>query len=119
MANSDMSVEFQRRRVQTWRKVRWWLLVAAIAGGAFALGPQGSTLEITQAQFTFQLICLVVVFTAFTVVILRIAKHYRCPNCNAPPMRRMSGGGTFAVRYGVDLNPSVCPKCGAQLRLDG
>ena len=114
-----MSTEFQRRRVHTWKKVRWWLLVAAIAGAAFILGPQGSTLEITRAQFTYQLACLVVTFAALIVAIHRVATHYRCPNCNALPMRRMSGGGTFSVRYGVDLNPSVCPKCGAQLRLDG
>jgi uncharacterized membrane protein len=114
-----MSIEFQRRRVHTWKAVRWWLLVAAIAGAAFAFGPQGNTLAITQAQFTYQLACLVVVFAAFAVAILRVSTYFRCPNCNALPMTRMSGGGTFSVRYGVDLNPSACPKCGAQLRVDG
>jgi hypothetical protein len=33
---SDVSAEFQRRRMQTWRAVRWWLLPAVIAGVAFA-----------------------------------------------------------------------------------
>lgn len=118
MTSSDVSAEFQQRRIRTWKAVRWWLLIAAVGGGAFAIGPQGTSLEITQAQFTFQLVCLVVVFVALFAAIRGVTAHYRCPRCHAMPMTRMSGGGTFSVRYGVDLNPSVCPKCGAHLRLD-
>lgn len=118
MLDRDVSAEFQRRRGHTWKTTRWWMLVALIGGISFACGPQGSTLQITQNRFTYQLVCLVVVFTAFVVVILRVTKHYRCPMCNAMPMRRMGGGGTFSYKTGVDLNPSVCPKCDARLRAD-
>jgi hypothetical protein len=120
LPGSDVIAEFQRRRIQTWKAVRWWLLLAVIAGVAFALSPQGSTLELTQGQFTFLLICFVVIAVSIIVAIRAVYAYYRCPICNIVPMRQMGagGGGGFSYRTGVDLNPSICPKCGAQLRID-
>ncbi|MGH8673991.1 MAG: hypothetical protein ACREVG_06750 [Burkholderiales bacterium] len=113
----DVSAEFQRRRLQTWKSIRWWLLLALIAGIAFARGPLGSDLEMTQGQFTFMLVSFSVVCIAMIAAIRIVAANYRCPNCNSMPMRSMSGGGGgISYRTGVDLNPSTCPKCGAQLQ---
>jgi hypothetical protein len=48
---------------------------------------------------------------SFITGILVVALSVRCPVCNAPPLGPMGSG-----RYGIILNPSRCPSCGARLR---
>ncbi len=117
---ADVSGEFRERRTRTWRSVRWWLLLGAAAGGAFALGPTGSDLELSRGEFTFMLVAFCVVATSIIFLVRGIITHYRCPRCNEIPMTDSfsAGGGGISFRRGVDLNPSVCSHCGAQLKSD-
>jgi 4-amino-4-deoxy-L-arabinose transferase-like glycosyltransferase len=114
----DYAAQWNRRRSETWRATRLWLLVALVAGVVMYLGPRGSTRDITEAQFTVQLVCLVVLMISMSVVIFAVRKHYRCPRCEAIPMSSwwQSRSGGIGFRSGVDLFPSVCPTCGAKLR---
>lgn len=114
----DVSAEFTRRRTATWRATRLWLLMAALAAAGFALGPKGSDADMSRNQFTFMVICLLVVGTAMVVVILAVQKHYRCPRCDSVPMTRFGTVGTagLSLKSWVDLSPEVCPNCGARLR---
>jgi hypothetical protein len=115
MNAADVSVEFQRRRSRTWKATRWWVLTALLAGAAFAFGPHGSDRDMTQGQFTFMLVCFIIVGVAMIVTIRTVHALYRCPRCNNTPMSPMGGSG-ISFRIGVDLNPSTCSRCGAQLR---
>lgn len=118
--SSDIPAEFQRRRSKTWKAIRWWLVLAIAAFVTAFLSPQGSTLELSRAQFSLHLVCLVAAGTAIIAMTRAVYTHYRCPSCNSVPMRRMSSGGGawLSYRTGVDLSPSSCPTCGAKLRSD-
>jgi hypothetical protein len=116
----DVSAEFQRRRLATWRATRLWLLLGAAAGVAFSLGPKGSDADMSEAQFTFMLVALVAIGVSLTVVVFSVRRLYRCPHCETVPMGSvgMLGPASFGVRRGVALNPYTCPNCGAKLRGD-
>jgi hypothetical protein len=114
----DVSKEFQRRRRETWRRIRWWMLLVPVSGGAFALGPRGSQLDLPVSQFAFQLVMFALFGTGIVVVIFIVLKHYRCPGCNAVPMVGSfeAGGSGFGYHEGVAFNPRVCSRCSARLR---
>lgn len=114
----DVSTEFRERRSRTWRAVRWWLLAAFVVGSALAFGLGGENRELSRDEFTFFLAGFVVVATAILFFIRGILVHYRCPNCNEIPMTDSwkAGGGGLSYRRGVDLNPTLCPNCGALLK---
>lgn len=114
----DASTEFQQRRRRTWRAVRWWLLATVVAGLLFAMGPVGSDRTLSQAQFSFMMICFFVAAVAMILVIRGVTTYYRCPNCNKIPMTGSfsAGLGGISYRRGVDLNPTECSHCGARLK---
>ena len=114
----DVSAEFQRRRSATWRATRLWLLVGALAGVAFCLLPTGRAADMSEAQFTLNLVSLVAGGICITAVVFSVRRLYRCPRCETIPMGLMGRPGTIGVRWGVDLNPYTCPNCGAKLRID-
>jgi hypothetical protein len=114
----DASAEFRLRRTRTWRAVRWWLVVGAVAGFTFALVPGGQDRALSQSEFAFMMACFFAVAIAIIFLIRGILAHYRCPNCNEIPMTSSikAGSGGISYRRGVDLNPEECSHCGARLK---
>jgi hypothetical protein len=100
----DCSAQFKRNRQQTWWATRVWCLVEAIAILALFLGPRGNEATFSEGQFTFQLVCVVVMMISGLATILATRKYYICPRCDEVP-----------GRSGVSLFPYVCPNCGATL----
>lgn len=117
----DVSEQFRQRRSRTWRAVRWWLPIGAIAGVTFAFVPGGTDRTLTQAEFTLMMVCFSIVALSIIMLIRGILTHYRCPNCNEIPMTSSfkAGAGGFSYRRGVDLNPVECSHCGARLSSSG
>jgi hypothetical protein len=112
----DVSAQFQRRRRATWRQVRWWLLIALLATGAFGISRYATDRD--PAYFPFQLLMFVILAFAMIVVFRTVDKAYRCPACNAVPMVGSfeAGPAGFGYDEGISLNPRTCRKCGAKLR---
>lgn len=106
MSQDEIVSEFQRRRQETWRIIRPWVVVAvtvliAIAG-----------LFATDSLFD-ELWKLIVLYGGFMVLLVAVArsalvvsKLYRCPACDASPRNRGQ----------VLLDPDACPDCGVRLR---
>lgn len=129
-------VEFQKRRGQTWRAARLWLLLgsAGIIGLLMlfwtnsatkcihnAFGSPKCTLsmdDMTPWQLNLGLIAFIGIAASIIAVTVAIQRYYRCPRCEAIPLGSWTslGPGNFGPRWGVALNPSVCAKCGARLR---
>ena len=114
----NASDEFRRRRTRTWRAVRWWLLIGVLAGICFAVVPGGSDRELSQAEFTFMMICFSVAAVSIIFLIRGILTHYRCPKCGQIPMTSSVQAGASGISYrrSVDLNPMECSHCGARLK---
>jgi uncharacterized membrane protein HdeD (DUF308 family) len=127
---------FQRRRHDTWKAIRVWLLLLAlgtvgffvpfwldrsavhtIQPGSGAVRWSLSADDITQGQFTVLLASLIVCGVAIIAIVMGLRRHYRCPGCNAIPMGAWNilGPGSVGRRSGVAVFPSVCPNCGAHL----
>jgi hypothetical protein len=96
-------VEFQKRRLATWRAVRVWFAVVVLSSFGLWLS-KGSEKEISSVQFSVALACFVMAGASFIVIIQKVRRLYRCPACDSIP-------GTD----GVAINPSTCPTCGAKL----
>jgi hypothetical protein len=129
-------VAFQRSRRETWKSIRVWLLVLALAAIGFAVPfwmnkervhvtgtwyASRYTLssgDETVGQFTLGLMSLIVGGAATIGIVAGVRRHYRCPKCDAIPMstRTQLGPASFGIRRDVDANPSVCRNCGARLR---
>jgi hypothetical protein len=129
---------FQQRRRDTWRAIRIWLVVEALAVATFltvgsskthAIQTSSGPLEFSVRYITpmrdltlWQLNTLfgsfVVMGAAVIAITYAIKRHYRCPKCEAIPMGSwtMLGPSSYGISSGVALNPSVCRKCGARLR---
>lgn len=113
----DSVKEFQRRRKETWAAAKPWafLLVGSAIGGLFITMAHGKPLT---DHWLFSLI----LFAGFAVSILRLTfivkASYRCPVCGEVPMQGVSllGPPSFGHEEGVDLNPTKCLHCGAQLK---
>src|SRR5882724_13407702 len=92
---------FRRRRHDTWRAIRIWLIVFVVgiigftipfwlnrehverkADGMYALSSEYETV----GQLTLGLVSFVVWGTAMVAIIFAIRRHYRCPKCNEIPM---------------------------------
>jgi hypothetical protein len=103
----------------TWRATRLWLGLEAAALVAFVLTTRGRAADMSEARFTFSLVCLVLAMGLFLVVYLAIQRLYRCPKCDQVPysFRNQTDSGLFS--RGLLLNPRSCPTCGAILRVDG
>lgn len=117
----DVSEQFRQRRSQTWRAVRWWLPIGAIAGVTFAFIPGGTDRALSQTEFTFMMGCFLLVALSIIMLIRGVLTYYRCPNCNEIPMTSSfsAGSGGLSYRRAVDLNPLECSHCGARLKSVG
>jgi hypothetical protein len=126
---------FQRSRRETWKAVRVWLLLLAIAAIGFWIpfwvnrdhveavdASRGTryTLSLedeTMGEFTLGLVSLVLGGAATIGIVIGVRRHYRCPRCNTVPMTTWAQfGPVFGIRRDVEMNPSLCSKCGARLR---
>jgi hypothetical protein len=126
---------FQRTRRETWKAVRVWILLLAMAAICFWIPfwlhrehvevvdtSRGTryTLpfeEETMEEFTVSLISLVLGGAAVIGIVVGVRRHYRCPKCDKIPMTtRAQLGPVFGVRRDVDMNPSLCSNCAARLR---
>jgi len=106
MLVDDTVLEFQRRRLETWRIICPWVIVAL------------ATFVTLAVMFTFgslfaELWTLILFFGGFLVLLasigrisLTVSKLYRCPACGSVPR----------CRNGVLLDPYDCPSCGARLQ---
>lgn len=121
--------EFQKRRHQTWRAIRLWLLLG-VAGlisfwipmwinpatacthtwfGSSRCALSGSDMPLWQLNLNFgSMIAVGVTVVAITRAVLR---YYRCPKYEALPF----GSTIFGTPWGIILNPLFCSKCGAKL----
>jgi glycerol uptake facilitator-like aquaporin len=137
-ARPSTVIAFQSRRLRTWRAIRPWLFVFAVGviGEAVVffvernhvksqIGPlylsakySFSAQDMSVETFTFSLISFVLMGAAIIAISIYVQRYYRCPRCNAVPMGRwlVAGPSQFGTESGVNLNPSVCPKCGVRLR---
>ena len=126
---------FRRSRRETWKVIRGWLLLLAIAAVGFWTPfwlnrdrvhivdtSRGTryTLPLedeTMGEFTLGLVSLILIGVAGIGIVVGVRRHYRCPKCNTIPMTTWAQfGPAFGIRRDVAINPSVCPKCGARLR---
>lgn len=114
----DASAEFRERRARTWRAARWWLVVGIFAGICFGVVPGGSDRALSQAEFTFMMVCFFVAGASIIFLIRAILTYYRCPNCDQIPMTSSFKASVSGISYrrSVDLNPTECSHCGARLR---
>jgi hypothetical protein len=104
MPQIDAATEFQQRRRLAMRKSAPWLTVGVIGSGlAVFFGAPESAPWSERAPS----ILLAFAFFAVAGVGAHIgSKIYRCPNCDATPIRN----------FGLEFNPEVCPSCGARLK---
>jgi undecaprenyl pyrophosphate phosphatase UppP len=110
---------FKQRRRDTWKAIRIWLLVEALAVATFLAVPNAHSMrDMSLWQLNTLFGAFVVMGAAIIAITFAIKRHYRCPKCEAIPMNSWAtlGPSTFGVYSGVALNPSVCRKCGARLR---
>jgi hypothetical protein len=116
--SSDVSEQFRQQRTRTWQAVRWWLLIGLVAGVSFAVTIGGEDRALSQREFAFLMACFFTVAISIIFLIRGITTYYRCPNCNKIPMTSSfsAGAGGISYRRAVDLNPSECSHCGAQLK---
>jgi hypothetical protein len=128
---------FQQRRRDTWKAIRIWVLVEALAVLTFpvaawsklAHAPKSAELfepfhynfslgDITLWQLNLAFGVASALIAATIAIVMAIQRHYRCPKCETVPMGSWT---TFALpdvckRWAVEFNPSSCPKCSARLR---
>jgi hypothetical protein len=128
---SSTVTEFQKRRRRTWRMVRIWIVVGIVGAIGFCIpfwtnpgtrcrdgGECTLSLEDTAAwENVLMALSFVALATALIAGTKAVYRYYRCPKCDAVPMRSSfwAGAGGFEWERGVDPSPSVCPKCGAKL----
>ena len=110
----DVSAEFQRRRGETWQRVRLW---AALLVGGFLAAIYADRHAEAPALFLAGFGC---VLASILRIVAVVVKTYRCPSCDEVPM---AGGGqvsatSVGVHQGVALNPTRCSHCNALLRHD-
>jgi hypothetical protein len=103
-ADMDTAAEFQQRRRLAGRKSAPWLAIGLIGSSlAFFFGAPESAPWSERAPS----VALAFAFFAVAGVGAHIGqKIYRCPNCDATPIRG----------FGLQFNPEVCPSCGARLK---
>jgi hypothetical protein len=113
--DGSIAQEFQRRRLATWRAVRWWLLTAAIALVGIVWIAAGTVDAPTTRAGT---LLLLLVSMCMAITYYRVRKLYRCPRCNEVPTRTAFGWRDEFGREANDVqwNPAECPACHASFR---
>ena len=111
----SIAQEFQRRREATWRAIRWWILIGALALVAMILIATGTfdatTTLVGSLMLLLLLVCLVAIY-------FRVHKLYRYPRCENIPTKTVLGWRDEFGREPTDVqwNPAECPACHARLR---
>jgi hypothetical protein len=61
---------------------------------------------------------LIGITASVVAITLGVRRYYRCPECESVPLGSWTslGPGNIGKSWGLDLNTSVCSKCGARLR---
>jgi hypothetical protein len=123
---------FKQRRDQTWKATRFWWLLLVIGSIGFyvpfylerahahnvAKYYDLSSNDETEGEFTMGLVSFVIAGAAVIGITVGTRRHYRCPKCEEIPIGSWSSFGPSSISWqsGVELFPSVCRNCGAQLR---
>ena len=105
----DTAGEFQKRRANTWRHVRYSALVMLVGLLVLSFHCEGVRPEST-SHFWICFIAFVLVAAAIAHISFTWKRLYRCPSCDVPVQNSFMKGGE------IPLNPDVCPNCGARLR---
>jgi len=111
LAEGDTAAEFQRRRALTWRKVRPWFLLTAVAFPGVIL----AVIIASHANVDPGLLVVIgsvgmlPAGTGIIAINMLPSRYYLCPACGRIPY---SGGN----RGGVMIDPDQCPHCGAALK---
>jgi len=107
----DTAKEFQRRRRETRKAVTPFIVLLAVGIAGFILMIVTNNFNLSPDKtFLVLLFLFVLVGISILFIVLIIRAKYLCPQCNNIPMYIYSGEG------GVDLNPDICPYCGARLK---
>lgn len=138
--SSSTVIAFTECRRRTWRAIRPWVLVFLLGfvldEAVFFIerehvetttksGPLSwsvkqsiSAQDMSPQTFTLGLISIVLMGAAIIAVTTYVRRYYRCPRCNSVPMGwgPPTGPSQVGASYGVEIYPSRCPKCRAQLR---
>jgi hypothetical protein len=132
----DTATAFQKRRGQTWRAVRIWILLGVSATIGFFvpfwansatkcvpnwLGASRCRLSFDDMplwQINLCFASLILAGASVIAITLATKRYYRCPKCETVPLGSWAslGPGIIGMQWGVALNPSICPKCGVKLR---
>jgi len=118
-------IAFQQNRHATWRAIRWWVVVFALAAIGFVAsfcmnrdqadysesasgGMCGAALRkmhVSEAQCRLAHWSFYAMVVSGIVIIVDVNLYYRCPQCNRVPGDDES----------IDITAKVCPHCGARL----
>lgn len=95
---------FKRRKMQTWNRVKYWLVLLVIG---FGLAGLIGSLDDRSPRYYWPIFAFAfgMAGTAIFAITRVVEKFYRCPHCNKVPV-----SGQF-----VEINPSDCPNCGRKL----
>lgn len=117
-ADESTITEFQKRRRATWHAIRWWLLIGVAAIVALVMLSVTNTGAFDDKQINAGLLMILLFVGCAAAVALQVRRLYRCPRCNAVPMRTTPGWYDKFGKEGRDVewNPSECPTCRAPLR---
>lgn len=128
---------FQQRRRDTWKAIRIWVVIEALAILALAIvtwsklahAPSSPGLfepfrydlslgDTTPWQLNLTLLMASALVAATIAIAMAVQRHYRCPKCETVPMGSAPRVGSLSLpeRWSVELNPASCPKCRAKLR---
>lgn len=101
---------FQKRRKKTWRSARRWLVPMAI-GLTGSLYIDEFTAKYPRDEGLFEIGCAVLFVAPLLRLRYLVHDEYLCPVCEKVPMAPET-----SFWGGIDLNPKLCPNCGAKLK---
>jgi hypothetical protein len=126
---------FKQRRYQTWKAIRFWLLLLCIGVAGFFLPfylerthvkteNTGSHVsyhlsldDMTGSELIISLVSFIALGAGVVGTVVGTQRYYRCPRCEAVPMGSWTSFSSTSVGWqsGVAIFPSVCRQCGAKL----
>ena len=117
LPEQDSVAIFQERRADTWAAGKPWLFLMVVGFiGDWYVGKVDD--QTSPRLFVIFLAFFVLLGVAIIRLTFIVKALYRCPVCEEVPMSGWGtfGPGSFEFHSGVDLNPKICPRCGAKLR---